>query len=273
MMFAALVPVMFVVMLLVTPSASWGDLAPPPGVYVIGDSVVLGAESALVAALAPAPVTVDAQVSRSLLGAVSVLQQARPGIGDVAVVALGTNDGTDPVEFAHRIDLVMGALQGVPHVLWLDQREFEPGRAALNDQLRAATARYPTLRVLGWNAVVAANPADVGPDGIHVTAAGAAAMGALVRQAVDEVRTPPPTPALAPGPLATPAPAPVTPAPAARDVQAGAVRPRPGDSGPPVGTIVLVGALASIAAGALALTLARHPLRLAALARRHSALG
>ena len=36
-----------VVMLLVTPSASWGDLAPPPGVYVIGDSVVLGAESAL----------------------------------------------------------------------------------------------------------------------------------------------------------------------------------------------------------------------------------
>src|SRR5207245_2133622 len=119
--------VVVVALLLATPSLrARGDLAAPPPVYVIGDSVMLGAENAIGAALAPAPVTVDAQVSRSLVGAVSVLQQARPRIADVAVVALGTNDGTDPAEFAHRIDLVMGALQGVSHVLWIDQREFEP---------------------------------------------------------------------------------------------------------------------------------------------------
>jgi hypothetical protein len=162
-------------------------------VYVIGDSVMLGAQPAVVAALAPIPVNVDAVESRSLLGSVSLLQQHRAEMGDVVVVALGTNDGTDPVEFAHRLDLAMGALQGVPHVLWVNQRQFAPGRDAMNAQLVAATARYPNLRVLDWNATVDTNPADVGPDGIHLTDAGKAAMAALVAGAVREALTPPTT--------------------------------------------------------------------------------
>jgi hypothetical protein len=162
-------------------------------VYVIGDSVMLGAQAAVVAALAPVPASVDAQESRSLLGSVSLLQQHRAEMGDVVVVALGTNDGTDPGEFAHRIDLAMGALQGVPHVLWVNQRQFAPGRAGMNEQLVAATARYPTLRVLDWNATVDANPAEVGPDGIHLTEQGKAAMAGLVATAVREALTPPTT--------------------------------------------------------------------------------
>jgi hypothetical protein len=166
---------------------------PDRPVYVIGDSVMLGAQPAVVAALAPTPVTVDAVESRSLLGSVSLLRQHRAGLGEVVVVALGTNDGTDPVEFAHRIDLAMAALQGVPHVLWVNQRQFAPGRDAMNAQLVAATARYPNLRVLDWNATVDANPAEVGPDGIHLTDAGKAAMATLVAGAVREALTPPTT--------------------------------------------------------------------------------
>ena len=176
----------------------------PPPVYVIGDSVMLGAEGAVVAALAPTPVTVDAQESRSLLGSISLLQQHRSEMGDVVVVALGTNDGTDPVEFTRRIDLVMGVLQGVPHVLWIDQREFAPGRAGLNAQLVAAASRYPNLKVLDWNALVVANPFAVGPDGIHLTEPGKSAMAGLVASGVREATTPPPTTA----------PPPVTAAPA-----------------------------------------------------------
>jgi hypothetical protein len=162
-------------------------------VYVIGDSVMLGAQAAVVAALAPLPATVDAQESRSLLGAVSLLQEHRAEMGDVVVVALGTNDGTDPGEFAHRIDLAMGALQGVAHVLWVNQRQFAPGRAEMNSVLASATARYPNLTVLDWNAAVDANPAAVGPDGIHLTDVGRALMAGLVANAVHTALTPPTT--------------------------------------------------------------------------------
>ena len=217
-------------------------------VFVIGDSVMLGAEGAVVAALAPLPVAVDAQESRSLLGAVSLLQQHRSEMGDVVVVALGTNDGTDPVEFARRIDLALGVLQGVPHVLWVNQREFAPGRAGLNAQLRAAASRFPNLRVLDWNAVVAGNPFDVGPDGIHLTDAGKAAMAGLVTAGVRDAMTPSATATAAPGP----APAVAVPATA----PAAAVRTAPRTAGAavpsgafPVGPVVLAAALAMVAAG------------------------
>ena len=208
-------------------------------VYVIGDSVMLGAEGAVVAALAPTPVTVDAQESRSLLGSISLLQQHRSEMGDVVVVALGTNDGTDPVEFTRRIDLVMGVLQGVPHVLWINQREFAPGRAGMNVQLVAATSRYPNLRVLDWNALVVANPFAVGPDGIHLTEAGKSAMAGLVASGVRDATAPPPT--TAPPPVtaapATPAPA-ARPSPTPRTTRAGT---SPGGAFP-VGPVVLAAA-------------------------------
>ena len=234
-----------------------GVLAQPasPPVYVIGDSVMLGAEGAVVAALAPTPVTVDAQESRSLLGSISLLQQHRSEMGDVVVVALGTNDGTDPVEFTRRIDLVMGVLQGVPHVLWINQREFAPGRAGMNVQLVAATSRYPNLRVLDWNALVVANPFAVGPDGIHLTEAGKSAMAGLVASGVREATAPPPT--TAPPPVtaapATPAPA-ARPSPTPRTTRAGT---SPGGAFP-VGPVVLAAALAMLAVG-LVLTVTQRP--------------
>ena len=231
----------------------------PRPVYVVGDSVMLGAEAAVVAALAPVPVTVDAQQSRSLLGAVSLLQQHRPEMGDVVVVALGTNDGTDPTEFARRVDLVMGALQGVPHVLWVNQRVFAPGRAQLDAELTAASGRYPNLRVLDWNAVVDANPATVGPDGIHLTDAGKAAMATLVAGAVRDALAPPTTttappviepPVIAPpvtAPPATGAPGPgvsVSPARADR----GATRRLP-PNGFPYAPVLVGAAVAMVVAG------------------------
>ena len=227
----------------------------PRPVYVIGDSVMLGAQEAVVAALAPTPATVDAQESRSLLGAISLLQQHRAEMGDVVVVALGTNDGTDPVEFAHRIDLAMGVLEGVPHVLWVNQRDFEPGRAELNAQLVAATARYPTLRVLDWNAVVDANPGDVGPDGIHLTEPGKAAMATLVADGVREALAPPPPTTTTPPPApATAHRAPVTVAHARQRT------PSHSGSGALASGLVVAGAapVGAVLLGAGALLLARR---------------
>jgi hypothetical protein len=50
----------------------------------------------------------------------------------------------------------------------------------MNEELEAAAARYPNLDVADWNAVVATYPGLVGPDGVHLTAAGQAAMAKVI---------------------------------------------------------------------------------------------
>jgi hypothetical protein len=154
-------------------------------VSAFGDSVLLGAEDQLVAQLAPSPVTVDAQEDRSLLGAISILQAARPTMGDIVVLDLGYNDDSDPAVFRQRIDGAMAALAGVAKVIWLNQSLWSASRAGMNAELAAAATRYGNLEVVDWSAVVDAHPEDVYDDRIHLTPAGQVALAALVRQHVD----------------------------------------------------------------------------------------
>jgi lysophospholipase L1-like esterase len=144
--------------------------------FVLGDSVMVGAQGAVVAGLPDWQVTVQADVGLSLLGAASIVRERREEIGEVAVIALGANDGTDPAAFAQRIDGMMDALAGVPRVLWIDQATFETGRSALNDVLVAAAVRHPSIEVVDWASEVAAHPEYVAPDGLHLSASGQQAM-------------------------------------------------------------------------------------------------
>lgn len=220
-------------------------------VSVFGDSVLLGARDQIVVQLAPLEVSVDAHENLSLLGAIGVLQAARPTLGGIVVLDLGYNDGTDLTAFRQRIDGAMAALADVPRVIWLNQRVFAEGRAAMNAELAAATGRYPNLEVVDWNAAVATNPALVYSDGIHLTPAGQVAMAALVRERVDayiaSTRPPPAAPSSPP----TSAPAPVAPAEpeAVPDARAPA-RGRPSDRGtspdPAMLTLIAAGAVVAL---------------------------
>ncbi len=154
-------------------------------ISVFGDSVLLGAADAIQSTLAGNVVTIDARQDLSLLGALGTLQAARPTIGDVVVLDLGYNDGTDLGVWRSRVDQAMAILEGVPRVIWLDQSNFASGRAEMDAELAAATQRYPNLDVAGWGAVVAAHPDFVYADGVHLTPAGQVAMADLVRQRVD----------------------------------------------------------------------------------------
>jgi hypothetical protein len=175
---AALVGVVLVALL---PSAA---RAAPFRISVFGDSVLLGASEEIAAGLAGNDVSVDAHEDMSLLGSLGTLTAARPSIGDVVVLDYGYNDGTDLGAWRDRIDQAMAILNGVPRVIWLDQREFAAGRAQMNAELRAAVARYPNLDVVDWNAAVAAHPEYVYSDGIHLTPTGQDGMADLVRARV-----------------------------------------------------------------------------------------
>jgi lysophospholipase L1-like esterase len=171
----------------VVAGATAGFAATPAGdprVFVLGDSVLVGADAALASALPGHPVTLQASIGQSLLGAPTIIDARRAELGDVVVIGLGANDGTDPVEFNRRIDSLMATLAGVDRVIWINQPSFESGRAAMNAELGAAQARWPTLRVIDWATRVAANPGFVAGDGLHLSPEGQARMAELVRRKV-----------------------------------------------------------------------------------------
>jgi len=160
----------------------------PLRIRMFGDSVMLGARDDLLAAFPGTDINVDAIESRSLLGTTPVLAAHPDLLGDVVVLDLGSNDMPDGAVFRERIDAMMQALANVPRVVWLTQAVFQPARAAMNDELRAAADRYPNLDVVGWDAQVAAHPEYVYADGLHLTPPGRVAFAAAVRERVDAYR-------------------------------------------------------------------------------------
>ena len=155
-----------------------------PRLFVIGDSVLLGAENAIAAREAGWQVAVYAQEGLSTLGAASVITAHKASIGDLVVVALGNNDAGNPQTFGHRIDGVMQAIGPIRRVVWVNLRQFASWTPAMNLQLVAATARWPNLVIADWNGRATPNPGLVYGDGLHLTPAGQAAMAALVAEQV-----------------------------------------------------------------------------------------
>jgi lysophospholipase L1-like esterase len=156
-----------------------------PRLFVIGDSVLLGAEHAIVAREAGWQVTVFAQEGLSTLGAASVITAHKAAVGDLVVVALGSNDAGDPITFGHRVDGVMQAIGPVRRVVWVNLRQFASWTPALNRQLAAATARWPNLVIADWSARATPNPGLVYADGLHLTPGGQAAMAELIAEQVN----------------------------------------------------------------------------------------
>lgn len=158
--------------------------APDRRVFVLGDSVVLGAAMAIPFDLGGWSVTIDAKVSRFLNQGIDVVKARRADIGSVAVVQLGNNYLGNRQQFAGQIDGMMSALAGVHRVVWVTVAEFMPNRRDVNDEIRAAAQRYPNVVVADWNAIWSANPSFTGSDRLHLDRAGAMAMAKVIGDAV-----------------------------------------------------------------------------------------
>ena len=156
--------------------------APPSGAapsagsaLVVGDSIALGSADSLRRALGAGTV-VDAKVGRQFSAAPAIIAAA-PGGGPV-VVDLGAN-GTVKAADVEAVIAAAGdrrvVLVGV-HV----PRRWQDGN---NDVLRAAAAAHPTVEFVDWNALVAANPGVLGPDGVHPGVAGRSVLADAVADA------------------------------------------------------------------------------------------
>ncbi len=108
-------------------------------------------------------------------------------LGPVVVVIVGYNDYE--ANYADNIEQALAVFRraGVQRVLWATLRASRQDYASMNDMIRDAARRHPELTVLEWNALSVDKPGWFQPDGIHLTAPGAEAMGSMVNDALVEL--------------------------------------------------------------------------------------
>jgi hypothetical protein len=155
-----------------------GRTAPSGGVLGIGDSVMLGGESALQADIPG--MTVDAVVSRqySTLPIV-VAAHARAGqLPGTVVIHLGTN-GTISGATCDSVMRQLGNRRVVMVTLTVP-RTWQDGN---NATIQACAARNDAALV-DWHAASAGHPELLAPDGYHLRAAGARLYASLIAQKV-----------------------------------------------------------------------------------------
>ncbi|HRW39533.1 MAG: hypothetical protein KDB04_02620 [Acidimicrobiales bacterium] len=164
-------------------AASMVGCAPPKRVYVIGDSLTMGAVAqGLGEATNDGATTwrVDAAAGLGTNQATALVDGYDLGGYELVIVALGTNDYLDSAGmYGVRIDRMMTALRGHPRVRWVNvdagTSKLQPAAAGVDAALAAAPARHNNLRILDWDAHFRALP-DASSmrsgDGVHYTAAG-----------------------------------------------------------------------------------------------------
>jgi hypothetical protein len=160
------------------PSPATAD--PPGGVTAIGDSVMLGASSALRAAIPS--IEVDAVVSRQWDPGVATVQSDRGSgrLRPTLVVDLGTNGTVSAAQF----DAMVRAATGTRRIVFVTVRVPRSWEASVNATLRAGVARQAGAVLADWYAASAGHPEWFGPDGYHLQPAGARALAALIAGAV-----------------------------------------------------------------------------------------
>jgi len=161
-----------------TPSTTPSADALGASVTIIGDSVALGALSALQAELPGA--VVDAEVGRQFWTAAEVIARldAQGALGDVVVLTLGANGTFTTTQFEE----LMTAL-GNRTVLLVTVTVPRRWETEVNSAL-VAQASARGLGIIDWHSVSAGVPEYFGADGVHLTADGRAAYAALIAQAV-----------------------------------------------------------------------------------------
>lgn len=164
--------------LLLVPPA---EAAPSRDRYALGDSVMLGARTALKSR----GFRVDATTSRQAYSAPALLKAKGAKLPENVVVHLGTN-GTFPLATCKRVVKVAGPQRHVFLVTVYVPRSWEKSN---NATIRKCAKSFPDGRVtvIDWNSLAQKHPAWFYKDHTHLKPTGAAGFARLLDSAVDEV--------------------------------------------------------------------------------------
>jgi peptidoglycan/LPS O-acetylase OafA/YrhL len=150
-------------------------------VTLIGDSVMVGAATALEQALGP--VRVDAAVNRQFGTAIDLLRSFKDTgqLSDTVVVHMGTNG----VITQGHMDAIMDVLKDRKRVVFVNLKVPRRWEQPDNDVLASNVAKYPNAVLVDWHSIGGSHPEYFYEDGIHLRPDGARAYAELIRQQVD----------------------------------------------------------------------------------------
>jgi hypothetical protein len=147
----------------------------PGDVFVVGDSLTVGADPWLAGAVSAQGwqlAGVDARVGRPVDEGLSILRADADQLPRTVVVALGTNDLWATPADVDRWVATARAIVGDRRLVWVNLR-CDPSRSPsleryhrINDALAAATARYG-VGLADWEAWSTARGIEPGYDGVH----------------------------------------------------------------------------------------------------------
>ena len=116
--------------------------------------------------------------------ALELIRRLGPGLGPNVVIDVGYNDY--PTVYAPGIERILEALRAarVEHVFWVKLRASSRPYMESNAAIDAAARRHRDVSVIDWNACSSGHPDWFGPDGVHLTAAGAQGLARCLHDGV-----------------------------------------------------------------------------------------
>lgn len=170
-----------------TTTTTWREIAGtrltagPATIYVLGDSVTLGAKEQMPVALEGWNLTFDSKESRRIDQGTDIVVERKGAMGRVLVVHLCTNWGSG--DYGAAADRLMAQLVGVQRVVWVTCTPWTGQVGEADAAIRALPDRYTNVVVADW-AAISKTPGYTYDDTLHLRTEGAAALAALVRSVV-----------------------------------------------------------------------------------------
>jgi lysophospholipase L1-like esterase len=164
-----------------------GAAAPGNRVLLIGDSILASTSrrysNDMCDALVPLGwrVEVEAEVSRPIAFADTVLDSRFQAGWDVVVIFLGTNYGNDEKDYLRRLNDAITRVGDLPVVL-VTVTEHDAEVHEVNDTIRAILDVYPNLSMVDWQQISTEHPEYLREDGIHLTDEGRVALAAAMAE-------------------------------------------------------------------------------------------
>lgn len=146
-----------------------------PGIWVTGDSVILGIRHLL--ELDHPIAIINARVGRQAPELLEVILRDAPlATNSPVVFNLGNNNALTRAQ----VVAIFEAVKGAPKVIVVNTAVPRPWREANNQLISEISALYPNTSLVRWDQISAGRPEYFAPDGVHLVPAGARAYVAAI---------------------------------------------------------------------------------------------
>ncbi len=139
----------------------------PDGVWLTGDSVILGIRAAL-EENRPLSV-VNARIGRQAPELLSVIEHDKAQAATAPIVFnLGNNNALTRMQ----VEEIFRAVKDQPEIVVVNTAVPRPWRDSNNKLIQEIAYQYPKVKVVDWNSISAGHPEYFAPDGVHLVPAG-----------------------------------------------------------------------------------------------------